>query len=72
LYSITESANATRLDQTGLGSIDHVELEATTTTWGAALRAPFPGRVAGLAPAFAVEAGPLGRHEASWVRDRRQ
>jgi crotonobetainyl-CoA:carnitine CoA-transferase CaiB-like acyl-CoA transferase len=37
-----------------------------TSPWGPLRQAPIPGRIRGIEPAFAVEAGPLGRHEPRW------
>jgi crotonobetainyl-CoA:carnitine CoA-transferase CaiB-like acyl-CoA transferase len=36
------------------------------TAWGPARRVPLPGQIAGSAPRWQVEAGPLGRHCAAW------
>jgi crotonobetainyl-CoA:carnitine CoA-transferase CaiB-like acyl-CoA transferase len=40
--------------------------EATTTAWGPARRVPLPGRIEGISPYWAQEAGPLGRHTPRW------
>jgi len=36
------------------------------TAWGPARRIPLPGRLDGVEPQWTVEAGPLGRHPATW------
>jgi hypothetical protein len=36
------------------------------TAWGPARRVPVPGEIAGVTPAWGVDAGPLGRHEPQW------
>jgi hypothetical protein len=40
------------------------------TAWGPARRAPVPGRIAGVGPCLAIEAGPLGRHQPAWADPR--
>lgn len=42
-------------------------LEDTATAWGPARRVPLPGRIAGVDPAWRIEAGPLGRHQPAWT-----
>lgn len=42
-----------------------VKLETSSTEWGPALRAPFPGTIGGIRPSWPQPAGPLGRHLAS-------
>jgi crotonobetainyl-CoA:carnitine CoA-transferase CaiB-like acyl-CoA transferase len=37
------------------------------TAWGQARRVPLPGQIAGTAPHWQVEAGPLGRHAPQWL-----
>jgi hypothetical protein len=37
------------------------------TAWGPARRVPLPGRIAGAAPHWQVEAGPLARHTPEWA-----
>lgn len=41
-------------------------LEDTTTAWGPARRVPLPGHIDGIHPHWAQQAGPLGRHQATW------
>jgi hypothetical protein len=41
-------------------------LEDTTTIWGLAKRVPLPGRIDGIRPHWTQQAGPLGRHPATW------
>jgi crotonobetainyl-CoA:carnitine CoA-transferase CaiB-like acyl-CoA transferase len=43
------------------------DTEPTSTAWGPARRVPLPGSIAGVAKNFAIDAGPLGRHPASWT-----
>jgi hypothetical protein len=63
LYALTELAGAGYPDP---GTADEVALESTTTAWGPAQRVPLPGHIDGLTPHFVHEAGPLGRHPATW------
>jgi hypothetical protein len=49
-----------------LDATPDVALEPTTTEWGPALRTPFPGRIDGITPNFAYDAGSLGRYPATW------
>jgi CoA-transferase family III len=39
----------------------------TQTAWGPARHAPLPGEIAGIDPRWQIEAGPLGRHEPTWL-----
>jgi hypothetical protein len=41
-------------------------LADTATAWGPARRVPLPGSIAGMTPAWRVQAGPLGRHAPAW------
>lgn len=43
------------------------DLELVTTHWGPASQIPVPNALMGIAPNFAIEAGPLGRHEPRWT-----
>jgi hypothetical protein len=43
-----------------------LKLEETMTVWGAAKRVPMPGDIEGIRPRWAHQAGPLGRHRATW------
>lgn len=43
------------------------DTELATTYWGPASRVPVPNAIIGIDPNFAVEAGPLGRHEPRWT-----
>jgi len=38
-----------------------------STAWGPARRVPVPGQIAGIAPHWTVDAGPLGRHAPAWA-----
>ena len=41
-------------------------LADTSTAWGPARRVPLPGSIAGVAPEWRIEAGPLGRDRPTW------
>ena len=43
-----------------------IPLTGTQTAWGPARRVALPGEIAGVKPAWRVEAGPLGRDQPSW------
>jgi hypothetical protein len=45
----------------------HFPLEDASTAWGPARRVPVPGQIAGIPPRWAVDAGPLGRHDPAWA-----
>jgi hypothetical protein len=45
-------------------------LADTHTAWGPARRVPLPGEIAGIAPDWRIEAGPLGRHQPAWTGRR--
>lgn len=47
-----------------LGAVD---TELVSTHWGGASQVPVPDALMGTAAGFAVEAGPLGRHEPRWT-----
>ena len=42
-------------------------LEQGTTAWGSIERVPLAGRIDGIVPTWAIEAGPLGRHPAEFA-----
>ncbi|MCU1371263.1 MAG: CoA transferase, family protein [Ilumatobacteraceae bacterium] len=42
-------------------------LEDGTTAWGPVRRVPLAGRIHGIAPAWSIDAGPLGRHPAAFA-----
>jgi hypothetical protein len=42
-------------------------LTPAMTAWGPARRVPLPGQIAGAAPQWHVDAGPLGRHAPAWL-----
>lgn len=48
-------------------SLGDLDTELVTTHWGPASQVPVPDALMGIAPSFAVEAGPLGRHEPRWT-----
>jgi hypothetical protein len=61
-----------RPDQTGgqppMPKPGDFRLADTRTAWGPARRVPLPGQIAGIAPQWRIEAGPLGRHQPTWAR----
>jgi crotonobetainyl-CoA:carnitine CoA-transferase CaiB-like acyl-CoA transferase len=61
LYSLNPPAE--RLQQP---NPDGFTLEDTITAWGAARRTPLPGSIDGIRPHWTQQAGPLGRHTATW------
>ncbi|MFV0373430.1 CoA transferase [Microbacterium sp.] len=67
LYEVTELAGERVLTQ-ALAATPDLALEPTSTAWGSARRAPFPGRIDSIPAKFAHDAGPLGRHPATWQR----
>jgi crotonobetainyl-CoA:carnitine CoA-transferase CaiB-like acyl-CoA transferase len=62
LYSLTPPN-----DQPSAPTPDDFTLTATTTDWGPARRVPLPGRIDGVRAHWSQQAGPLGRHPATWV-----
>jgi hypothetical protein len=44
-----------------------IPLVDARTAWGLARRVPVPGEIQGITPELRVEAGPLGRHEPTWL-----
>ena len=67
LYEVTELAGE-RVPASASTATQNLALEPTSTVWGPAKRAPFPGRIDGAAAMFRQDAGPLGRHPAVWQR----
>jgi len=61
LYSLTPPA-----EQPPRPSLKDFVLEDTSTAWGPARRVPLPGHIDGVAVHWPQQAGPLGRHSASW------
>jgi CoA-transferase family III len=61
LYSLTPLA-----EQPPRPSPKDFVLEDTTTAWGPARRVPLPGHIDGVVVYWPQQAGPLGRHAASW------
>ena len=45
---------------------EDIPLTDTRTAWGPARRVALPGEIAGVRPAWRVEAGPLGRDQPDW------
>jgi len=43
------------------------DTQPTTTDWGPARRVPAPGRIDGVPAFWTIDAGPLGRHAATWA-----
>ena len=54
--------------RSGEGSLADALLEPADTHWGPVHRVPLAGSVDGIAPSWAVYAGPLGRHPAAFAR----
>ena len=48
-------------------SLADAPLEAGGTAWGPVARVPLAGRIDGVTPAWTIDAGPLGRHPASFT-----
>lgn len=61
LYSLTPPAG--QPPRPGPGDFT---LEDTETAWGPARRVPPPGRIEGITRRWTQQAGPLGRHAATW------
>ncbi|GAA3765318.1 CoA transferase [Microbacterium kribbense] len=59
LYELTAPAQAP-------AGLAEVGLEEVDTAWGPARGVPMPGRIDGVVPDWAPQAGPLGRHPARW------
>ena len=61
LYTLTPPP-----DRPPAPTTDDFAREPSTTAWGPARRVPLPGRIDGIRPYWAHEAGPLGRHAPRW------
>ncbi|WP_442544137.1 CoA transferase [Arthrobacter sp. KN11-1C] len=62
LYSLTPPS-----DHLAIAAPKDFTLTATTTDWGPAQRVPLPGRIDGVPARWSQQAGPLGRHPATWA-----
>ena len=49
-------------------TIGDAPLEGGLTAWGPLRRAPLAGRIDGITPAWSIDAGPLGRHPATFAQ----
>ncbi len=62
LYSLTPPD-----DHLAVATPTDFTLTATTTHWGPAQHVPLPGRIDGIPARWSQQAGPLGRHPATWA-----